>query len=71
MKTRISLDRNPDRDSGVLKTKFVTPDQAATLTQMLDLTLEELSQVAGGEVLECACVNCCTAHRVVLTGQPA
>jgi bacteriocin-like protein len=34
--------------TGVLPTRFVRPDQAAALTHALNLTEDELQQIAGG-----------------------
>jgi hypothetical protein len=48
----------PDKESnGRLQTKFVSKDEAADLLQVLELALEDLDHVAGGE---CSCVNCCS-----------
>ncbi len=48
--------------AGVLKTKFVTPEQTAALTQILDLALEDIDRVGGGlrAAATCSCVNCCS-----------
>jgi hypothetical protein len=48
----------PSKDGiGRLETKFVSKDDTADLMQVLELALEELDHVAGGE---CSCVNCCS-----------
>jgi hypothetical protein len=43
---------------GVLKTKFVTPDQSAILTQVVELSLDQLDSVGGGLLAEDGC-KCC------------
>lgn len=50
--------------TSVLPTKFVTPEQTAALTKVLDLALEDLNEVAGGivDTSVCQCVNCCSSH---------
>jgi hypothetical protein len=59
--------------TGALDTKFVTAEETEKLLRIIDLALDDLDHVAGGQpkelVLrspppssECACVNCCSAH---------
>ncbi len=48
---------NPSDNAPRLETGFVTRDETADLMQVLELALEDLDQVAGGE---CSCVNCCS-----------
>lgn len=51
--------------TSVLPTEFVTPEQTAALTKVLDLAMEDLNEVAGGIVDNtgpCQCVNCCSSH---------
>lgn len=40
-----------------LETTFVTDDQSANLVRNVELALEHLDDVAGGD---CSCVNCCS-----------
>lgn len=50
--------------TAALPTRFVDADETATLTTMLELELEQASQVAGGlakNVRCCAC-HCCSCH---------
>jgi hypothetical protein len=54
----------PSNDgAGRLETKFVSKDQTTDLMQVLELALEDLDHVAGGE---CSCVNCCSHAARVL-----
>ncbi|MGH8613465.1 MAG: hypothetical protein ACREYF_15970 [Gammaproteobacteria bacterium] len=50
--------------TSVLPTEFVTPEQTAALTKVVDLALEDLNEVAGGivDTSSCQCVNCCSSH---------
>ncbi len=43
--------------STALETTFVTEEQTATLVRDVELVLERLDDVAGGD---CSCVNCCS-----------
>lgn len=52
-------DIKPNTDEAALKTKFVSTDHAAELLQVLELALDDLDNVSGGE---CSCVNCCCSH---------
>jgi hypothetical protein len=40
-----------------LETTFITEEQTATLVSKVELALEQLDEVAGGD---CSCVNCCS-----------
>jgi hypothetical protein len=40
-----------------LETTFVTEEQTAKLARNVELALEQLDEVAGGD---CSCVNCCS-----------
>ena len=48
----------------VLPTEFVTSDQTAELTQMLELELGQTQQVAGGlaRAIRCCACHCCSCH---------
>ena len=48
----------------VLPTEFVTSDQTAELTQMLELELGQTQQVAGGlaAAIRCCACHCCSCH---------
>ena len=43
-----------DKNSSVLSTDFVTPQQTETLTKFLELALEDLDQVVGGAARGCS-----------------
>jgi hypothetical protein len=45
--------------TSMLDTKFVSPEDTEKLLQVIELALDDLDQVAGGE---CSCVNCCNNH---------
>jgi hypothetical protein len=64
---------------GVLPTEFVSPEQTALLSQALELTAEQVEQVAGGALAlqsplsiraVCQCVNCCSNHLTGLKALP-
>ena len=40
-----------------LETTFVTEDETAALVRNVELALDQLDEVAGGD---CSCVNCCS-----------
>jgi hypothetical protein len=48
----------PAETDGALKTEFVTPDQSARLTQMIELSLDQLDNVGGGLIAGDGC-KCC------------
>jgi hypothetical protein len=50
-----------------LETTFVTEEQTATLVRDVDLALEEIDEVAGGD---CSCVNCCSHSAFRATSLP-
>jgi hypothetical protein len=43
--------------TSALETKFVTKEQTAKLVRNVELALEQLDDVTGGD---CSCVNCCS-----------
>ena len=43
--------------TAILDTKFVSDADTEKLLQVLELAIDDLDQVAGGE---CSCVNCCS-----------
>ena len=52
-------------NSGVaLPTTFVTTDETAELTKMLELEFEQTQQVAGGlaSAIRCCACHCCSCH---------
>ena len=50
-------------DAAALPTSFVSADEAAVLTKMLELELEQASQVAGGMLpVRCCACHCCSSH---------
>ena len=52
-----------EASEAALPTSFVSADEAAVLTKMLELEFEQADQVAGGlaSVRCCAC-HCCSCH---------
>jgi hypothetical protein len=56
MDKHTSADASLSRSSEPLQTRFATAEQTASLMQMLDLSLDDLSQVSGGN---CNCPTCC------------
>jgi hypothetical protein len=53
-----------ENSGAALPTDFVTADQTAELTQMLELELEQAQQVAGGlaKAVRCCACHCCSCH---------
>jgi hypothetical protein len=47
-----------------LPTTFIAAEESAVLTKMLELELEQASQVAGGlmSAVRCCAVHCCSCH---------
>ncbi len=43
--------------TSMFDTKFVSVDETEKLLEVLELALDDLDKVAGGE---CSCVNCCS-----------
>jgi hypothetical protein len=56
-----SLRRTPAENAGVLKTDFVTQNQTAALTKIVEVSLEQLDGMGGGlasvKAEECACCH--------------
>lgn len=49
--------------AAALPTSFVTADETAVLTKMLELEFEQVSQVAGGlKSVRCCACHCCSNH---------
>jgi hypothetical protein len=50
--------------TAALPTRFVSADESAALTQILELELEQASQVAGGlaNTVRCCACHCCSVH---------
>jgi len=61
LENQVNSDIKPNREAA-LKTTFVSAEHAAELLQVLELALDDLDHVAGGE---CSCVNCCSHARQV------
>lgn len=53
-----------DLSNAVLPTTFVSADEAAELTKMLELEFEQTQQVAGGlaAAVRCCACHCCSCH---------
>lgn len=53
-----------DLSNAVLPTTFVSADEAAELTKMLELEFEQTQQVAGGlaSAVRCCACHCCSCH---------
>jgi hypothetical protein len=45
-----------------LPTTFVSAEETAVLTKMLELELEQANQVAGGLAARCCACHCCSCH---------
>ena len=56
--------RQAPEAAAALPTSFVSADESALLTKMLELELEQASQVAGGlaKVVRCCACHCCSVH---------
>ena len=52
------------QDTAALPTTFVSADEAAELTKMLELEFEQTNQVAGGlaAAVRCCACHCCSCH---------
>ena len=52
------------QDTAALPTTFVSADEAAELTKMLELEFEQTQQVAGGlaSAVRCCACHCCSCH---------
>jgi hypothetical protein len=62
-KTTIQRDANQLADAS-LPTSFVSADESAQLTKMLELEFEQAQQVAGGlaAAVRCCACHCCSCH---------
>jgi hypothetical protein len=48
-----------------LPTTFVSADESAELTKMLELEVDQVSEVAGGlAAVRCCACHCCSCHAV-------
>jgi len=63
------MDKTSNRDAqglsnAALPTTFVSADEAAELTKMLELEFEQTQQVAGGlaAAVRCCACHCCSCH---------
>jgi hypothetical protein len=62
-KTTIQRDAMPLADAS-LPTSFVSADESAQLTKMLELEFDQAQQVAGGlaRAVRCCACHCCSCH---------
>lgn len=58
METKTTIAQAAD---AALPTSFVSADESAELTKMLELEFEQAQQVAGGLACGCCCHRCCHA----------
>ena len=51
-------------EAAALPTSFVSAEETAVLTKMLELELEQADQVAGGlaSTVRCCACHCCSCH---------
>jgi hypothetical protein len=53
----------PETTAAALPTTFVSADETAELTKMLELEFEQAQQVAGGMLsVRCCACHCCSCH---------
>lgn len=57
MQKQIEQENLMSKTPTALETTFATEDQTAALVRNVELALDQLGEVAGGD---CSCVNCCS-----------
>jgi hypothetical protein len=64
MQTKTTRHDAPETSTATLPTTFVTAEETAELTQMLELEFEQAQQVAGGlaAAIRCCACHCCSCH---------
>jgi hypothetical protein len=65
MQTKTTIERNATQAADAsLPTTFVSADESAELTKMLELEFDQTQQVAGGllAAVRCCACHCCSCH---------
>jgi|GEM_PF-6869229 len=64
MQTKTTRHDAPEASTATLPTTFVSAEETAELTKMLELEFEQAQQVAGGLAasIQCCSCHCCSCH---------
>ena len=64
MQAKTTRHDTPETSNAALPTSFVTAEETAELTKMLELEFEQAQQVAGGlaAAVRCCACHCCSCH---------